>query len=854
MEKKFNLFERFTSNAKQSLLNAQEISKKKSQGDIDTDDILFGMFLVTDSVGSRLLKNFGFTNEMMHTESAEKDIISELLSEEKNTPEIFTEPAKTSLDIAMGLGKTYQSSYIGTEHILRALLMDRSSKAYEFLKKNSLRITALVSELDKFLQRGTNEGILFMSDEDMLDMPEEMRGGGVYGRPFAPKNHDKSKILETYGVDFTEKAKNNEFDPIIGREKEIARVISILNRRTKNNPVLIGEPGVGKTALVEGLSQKIVSEDIPDLLSGKRVLMLDMAGVIAGTKYRGEFEERLKKIVDALKEDKEIILFIDELHTIVGAGAAEGAIDAANILKPALSRGEIQVIGATTFDDYRKYIEKDAALERRFQPIVVSEPTPEETLDILKGIREKYEEYHKVKITDDSLDAAVKLSKRYISDRFLPDKAIDLIDEAASLLKIKSGKNPSKSLKEFQKELKETVEKKEEAVIGAKYIMAAEYKQKEELLEAKIRNLKKAKKSYHKPEITAENIAEVVSISTGVPITRLIKKESESLLNLEKNLKKRIIGQDEAIKEVAGAIRRSRTGISNEKRPIGTFIFLGPTGVGKTELAKALAAEMFSSEDMLVKIDMSEFMEKHNIARLVGAPAGYVGYEEGGQLTEIIRRKPYSVILLDEIEKAHSDVFNMFLQILEDGYLTDAKGVKVDFRNTIIIMTSNVGAERMFKTVKLGFSAENETEEKELETLHKKISEEVMETVKKKFRPEFINRVDKIIVFKALSRFDVKKIVNLQLKELTSRLAEKNITIKVSESAKKLLIEKGYDIENGARPMRRTIENLVESPLAEGMLSGEFKEGDLISVMKMDESLQFYVLQVKADKRKINSK
>jgi ATP-dependent Clp protease ATP-binding subunit ClpC len=446
------------------------------------------------------------------------------------------------------------------------------------------------------------------------------------------------------------------------------------------------------------------------------------------------------------------------------------------------------------------------------------------------------------------------MSKRYISDRFLPDKAIDLIDEAASLLKIKSGKSPSKTLKSLEKELKKIIAKKEEAVLSAKYILAAEYKQKEELLEAKIRNLKKATKSYHEPEITAENIAEVISITTGVPITRLIKKESESLLNMEKNLKKRIIGQDEAIKEVARAIRRSRTGISNEKRPIGTFIFLGPTGVGKTELAKVLAGEMFNSEDMLIKIDMSEFMEKHNIARLVGAPAGYVGYDEGGQLTEMVRRKPYSVILLDEIEKAHPDVFNMFLQILEDGYLTDAKGLRVDFRNTIIIMTSNVGAERMFRTAKLGFSAETAGEEKELDALHKKISEEVMETVKKKFRPEFINRVDKIVVFKALSRLDVKKIVNLQLKDLQKRLKEKNITIKVSESAKRLLIEKGYDVENGARPMRRTIENLIESPLAEGMLSGEFKEGDLISIMKMEDKLQFYVLQVESEKKKINSK
>lgn len=839
----FDLFARFTSNAKQCLLNAQELSKTKG-GDIDTDDILVGIYLVSDSVGSRLLKSVGFTDQMA-------DLPTGRLVGHDESPTglaTLTETAKVSLETAMGLGKTHQSNYIGTEHILRALLMDKKAKAYQILKNQDIHIISLISELDKFLQRGSEETLGLYGEDYVSDGPVVNRG--FHQR----QNEADTKVFDSYGVDFTEKAKKKEFDPIVGRENEIARVISILNRRTKNNPVLIGEPGVGKTALVEGLAQRIVSGNVPEDLQDKKIIMLDMASVIAGTKYRGEFEERLKKIVEALKESKEIILFIDEIHVIVGAGAAEGAIDAANILKPALSRGEIQVIGATTFDDYRKYIEKDAALERRFQPVTLVEPTPEETLAILRGVRPNFEEYHKVKITDESLEAAVKMSKRYISDRFLPDKAIDLIDEAASLLKIKKGKSPSKTLKEYEKELKKVIQKKEEAVIGAKYIMAAEYKQKEELLEAKIRNLRKLTKEYHEPEITAESIAEVVSISTGVPVTRLIKKESESLLNMEKNLKKRIIGQDEAINEISRAIRRSRTGISNEKRPIGTFIFLGPTGVGKTELAKALAAEMFNSEDMLVKLDMSEFMEKHNVARLVGAPAGYVGFEEGGQLTEIVRRKPYSVILLDEIEKAHPDVFNMFLQILEDGYLSDAKGVKVDFRNTVIIMTSNIGADKMFKTAKLGFNADTVSEEKEFESLHKKISEEVMENVKTRFRPEFINRVDKIIVFKALSKTDVKKIVNLQLKELQDRLNEKEITIKVSESAKKHLMEKGYDVENGARPMRRAIENLVESPLAEGMLSGEFKEGDLISVMKMEDTLQFYVLQIKSGKGKVRSK
>lgn len=843
MENNHHLFGRFTENARQSLLNAQEIASSNNQNEIDTDHILSGMFLVTDSVGSRLLKGVGFTGSL----GDQLPIISNSMISEDGNSKIatLTDSAKMALEVAMGFGKQYQSNYVGTEHILRAILINKENKAYKMLKLTGADIKALVIELDRFLQRGMD----FFGDEAEIDA-----SGSPYSYNNASLSGEKSKLISSYSVDFTDKARKKEFDPIVGRKNEIARVISILNRRTKNNPILIGEPGVGKTALVEGLAQKIVSGNVPEPLLGKRILMLDMANVVAGTKYRGEFEERLKKIIEVLKENKDMILFIDEIHTIVGAGAAEGAIDAANILKPALSRGEIQMVGATTFDDYRKYIEKDAALERRFQPIVVNEPTMEESVAILKGIRPKYEDYHKVLMTDESLEAAVKLSKRYISDRFLPDKAIDLIDEAASLLKIKKGKSPSKALKDLQKEIAFVIEKKEEAVLSAKYILAAEYKQQEELLGAKIRNLKKIKKSYHKPKITAENIAEVISITTGVPITRLIKKESESLLSLEKNLKKKIIGQDDAIKEISRAIRRSRTGISNEKRPIGTFMFLGPSGVGKTELAKILAAEMFSSEDMLVKLDMSEFMEKHNVSRLVGAPAGYVGFDEGGQLTEKIRRKPYSVVLLDEIEKAHPDVFNMFLQILEDGYLTDAKGVRVDFRNTVIVMTSNVGAETMFKTVKLGFNAETDTQEKEFETLHKKISGEVLESLKTKFRPEFLNRIDKVIVFKALSRPDVKKIVTLQIKELQDRLKEKNITIKVSETAKEFLIGKGYDIENGARPLRRAIESYIESPLAEGILSGNFKEGDLISVMKMEDSLQFYVLQIKADSGRVKSK
>lgn len=824
-------FSRFTENAKQSMVVAQDIAYETSSEKIGTEHLLLGILSVKKSVGATVLEGSGIslTKIKIVLQMSPENVFGA-----HRPVQGLSEMAKKALEEAMIIAKDFGSSFIGTEHLLFAILNQKKSKAKAVLKNMKVDTGTVTADLENYLQ-GSN---FFTPDMP----PEFMEGMGSTRNK--PERNTKTPALDNFSIDLTKKAKEGKLDPVIGREKELSRLISILNRRTKNNPVLIGEPGVGKTAIVEGLAQRIVSEDVPEMLMEKRILMVDLASVIAGTKYRGEFEERLKKIIEEAQTNKEVILFIDELHNIVGAGAAEGAIDAANIFKPPLSRGEMQVIGATTLDEYRKYIEKDAALERRFQPVVVPEATVEETIEVLKGIRPKYEEYHKVIIEDEALEAAAKLAKRYISDRYLPDKAIDLVDEASSLLKIKKG-SVSKALKNLNSELRKTISEKEDAVLNQDFAFAAKLKQKEDLLSIKIKNIKKREgiSDEDVSTIDAENIAEMISITTGVPVTRLIKKESESLLNIEENLKKRIVGQDEAVEVIGNAIKRSRTGISDTKRPIGSFIFLGPTGVGKTELARVLASEMFGSFDALVKVDMSEFMEKHNVSRLIGAPAGYVGYDEGGQLTETIRRRPYSVILFDEIEKAHPDVFNMLLQILEDGVLTDAKGLKVDFKNTIIVMTSNVGAKELYSTAKLGFTATSKDDKKHMEDVHKNISEKVTEELKKGFRPEFLNRIDKIVVFKSLSKEDVKKIVDLQLLELQARLKDKKINLKVTDAAKKVLIEKGYDIENGARPMKRTIQNEIEDPLAQGILKGEFKEGDTISVLKKGDDLQLYVLE-----------
>lgn len=824
-----NQFERFSENAKKSLIYAQEIAAKGGSV-IDTAMIILGFLNVPESTAGGFLLEAGVDPK----KAKELVVPGQKIISAMEAKTGLSYSAQKALETALAFAYRVGDSFVGTEHILFSIISQEESAGTAFLKKMGVSIHDINSKLEDF----------FKEEAGNLGEYAGIESDGIKFRKADGGGRDKETLLEKFGTNITKAAKEGRLDPVIGREKETSRIISILNRRTKNNPVLIGEPGVGKTAIVEGLAQRIANEDVPEILTDKQVMILDLPSVVAGTKYRGEFEERLMNIIREAKSNKNIILFIDEIHNLVGAGAAEGAIDAANILKPALSRGEIQVIGATTLDEYRKYIEKDAALERRFQPILVAEPRTDETIKILKGLRSKFEDYHRVKISDKALEEAVKLSSRYVSDRFLPDKAIDLVDEAASLQRIKKG-GVSKNIATLQKEIKEIVGKKEDAVLDENFQYAAELKQQENILSARLKNLKKREglDENAAPLIDEENIAEVISISTGIPVTRLVQKESESLLNLETSMKKKIIGQDEAVHVVASAIRRSRTGVSDTKRPIGSFIFLGPTGVGKTELAKVLASEVFGNPDALVKVDMSEFMEKHNVSRLVGAPAGYVGYEESGQLTETIRRKPYSVVLLDEIEKAHPDVFNILLQILEDGYLTDARGTKVDFRNTIVIMTSNVGASRLNKEVRLGFSVNTQSEEKHLEAEHTKNTEFIMEDLKKQFKPEFLNRLDKIIVFRALSKPSMKKIVNLQLDELADRLNTQNIHLKVAESAKLFLVEKGYDLDNGARPLKRVIQNMIEDPLANGILSGEFESGDTISVLREGDDLRLFVLE-----------
>ncbi|NLY42692.1 MAG: ATP-dependent Clp protease ATP-binding subunit [Clostridiaceae bacterium] len=795
---------RFTERAEKALRMAHESAMEFGHNYVGTEHILLGLLREGGGVAARVLQSQGINSDRVARRIGELIGIGERTGEQ---PAGLTPRTKRVLELSFIEARRMGHNYIGTEHILLGILREGDSVAVRIL-----------SDLGLDAQKAYNEILRLLSEE----------APGVSGIPRSASTYANTPTLNQFGRDLTDMAREGKFDPIIGRDKEIERVIQILSRRTKNNPCLIGEPGVGKTAIAEGLAQKIVEGNIPEILKDKRVVTLDLSSMVAGAKYRGEFEERLKKAIDEIRKAGNVILFIDEMHTIIGAGAAEGAIDASNILKPSLARGELQVIGATTLDEYRKYVEKDAALERRFQPIIVGEPTVEETIQILKGIRDKYEAHHRVKITDGALEAAAKLSSRYITDRFLPDKAIDLIDEAASRVRLKAFTAPP-DLKQLEEKIERICKEKEEAIRTQEFEKAARIRDEEQALRAQLEGMKnswKQKSQTNMSTVTEEEIAEIISSWTGIPVKRLAEEEGERLLKMEEVLHKRVIGQDEAVRAIAKAIRRGRVGLKDPKRPTGSFIFLGPTGVGKTELSKALAEAMFGDEEAMIRIDMSEYMEKHTVSRLVGSPPGYVGYEEGGQLTEKVRRKPYSVILFDEIEKAHPDVFNILLQILEDGILTDSHGRRVDFRNTIIIMTSNVGARMITEPKKLGFSVSKDSEKENYET----IKSNVMDELKRTFRPEFLNRVDEIIVFHQLSEEHIKQIAALMLQRLIDRLKANGITVEVTDAAKGVLAKEGFDPVYGARPLRRAIQSKVEDVIAEEMLEGKIKTGDHIII------------------------
>jgi len=797
-----------TNNALHSLKHADAIARASGSAYIGTEHLLLGVLAQEGSMASKILENQGITLDRarLALNLTPKTLVINMGGKG------LSETAKLTLKMAWEIAQEFSQDYCGTEHILYSILSQKNARATTLLRDMSIDVDALSTEVEQFLNRQQYDG-------DQAGMAGTRRRG---------KNGKKS-ALEFFGTDLTKLSRDGKLDPVVGRETQIKRVITILNRRTKNNPVLIGEPGVGKTAIVEGIAQRIINEEVPDSLLDKRIITLDLAGMIAGTKYRGEFEERLKKVIAELEEDASTIVFIDELHLIVGAGAAEGSMDAGNILKPSLARGKIQLIGATTTDEYGRHVEKDAALERRFQPVQVPETTVPETFAILKGLRSNYEEYHNVKASDDVLQDTVQFAKRYINDRYMPDKAIDLFDETAAYLRVNKGKTPPQ-LRSLQKELKLINNRIDDAVDNEDYEKAAREKQKASVVNGKIKTLEETHKTGKAIVMSSDDVAETVARMTGVPVNKVIKSEAKYLVNLEKNLGKYIIGQDEAVQTVSRAVRRSRSGISSEKRPIGSFIFLGPTGVGKTELARVLAREFFGSEEALIKIDMSEFGEHHTVARLVGAPAGYVGYDDGGQLTDRIRRQPYSVVLFDEIEKAHPDVFNMLLQILEDGALSDAKGRKIDFTNTIVIMTSNIGAEKLQKEASFGFGASKMTDLDNLDELHEANKDKVLEDLKKLMRPELLNRIDKVVVFRALTKKNALAILDLQLDDLRSRLVKKGIGLEVSKAAKEYLMENGYDSHNGARPMRRLLQETLEDAIAGGLLEESYHKGDIVKV------------------------
>ena len=812
-------FKGFTEKANKALNLAIESAEEMRHNYVGTEHILYGLVKEGSGVAATALNECGVTEDALREKL---ESINGTMSLVELTPDDFTPRTKRVLRAAVIISSKTGYTYVGTEHLLLAILSESDSYAVAFLEELGVSVERLAQAVSKGMQGGADDGF------------------GGFENESAPNGSQKGgSALDKFGRDLTQAAKNGEIDPVIGREKEIQRVIQILSRRTKNNPVLIGEPGVGKTAVAEGLALEIAKGNVPEILKDKRVVSLDLTGMVAGAKYRGDFEERIKAAIDEVKKSKNTILFIDELHTIVGAGAAEGSADAANILKPSLARGDFQVIGATTREEYRKYIEKDAALERRFQPVKVGEPTPEQAVQILKGLRDSYEAHHKVKITDEAINAAVTLSSRYIADRYLPDKAIDLIDEGASKVRLASLTSPD-NVKELEDEIADYEKEKASAINEQDFERAARLRDEQKELQTKLDDAKKKWQEQQKGnsgEVTAEDIAKIVSEWTGIPVVQLTKEESERLLNMENVLHERVIGQSEAVTAIAKAIRRGRVGLKDPKRPVGSFIFLGPTGVGKTELCKALAEAMFGDENAMLRLDMSEYMEKHTVSKLIGSPPGYVGFEEGGQLTEKVRRKPYSVVLFDEIEKAHPDVFNMLLQILEDGRLTDSQGRTVDFKNTVIIMTSNVGARLITeKQSSLGFNSENENAE---ESEKKDIKELVTGELRKVFRPEFLNRVDDIIVFNKLNKDEIKQIAVKMLKTLENRLDKMNIKISFTDNAVSEIADKGFDENYGARPLRRAIQNEIEDPLSEQMLEGKVKDGAVVTCDFADGQFTF---------------
>ncbi len=819
------MWQNFTERGKRVFQLAHSEALRLGHEVVGTEHILLGLLDDADGIVTQILSNYNLHPEVLKAE------IESLVGTGRTRPEPVDLPssprAKLVIDLSMREARKMGVNYIGTEHILLGILAEGEGMAAQLLASHGMDLSKT-----RMMVRNILNGNPADNENDPISPTD--------AAPTRQESQQQGRTptLDQIGIDLTKMARNSELDPVIGRDKEIQRVVQILSRRTKNNPVLIGEPGVGKTAIAEGLAQRIVSGEIPEILKDKRVMQLNVANLVAGTKYRGEFEERMRKIVKEVREAKKVILFIDEIHTLVGAGGAEGAVDAANIIKPSLSRGEFQVIGATTINEYRKYIEKDAALERRFQPVQVEEPTEEDTVRILKGLRDNYEAHHRVKITDDALEAAARLSLRYITERFLPDKAIDLIDEASARARIQTLEIPEE-LKALERSVVDIRREKEAAVGAQEFEKAADLRdQEKELIQqtAERRKTWTESRNQHTPDVKAEDIATVVSEWTGIPVTQLTEEESRRLLRMEDEIRQRLVGQDEALQSVARAIRRSRSGMKDPKRPVGSFMFLGPTGVGKTEMARSLAEFMFGSEDAMIRLDMSEFMERHEAAKLIGAPPGYIGFEEGGKLTEAIRRRPYAVVLFDEVEKAHPDVFNMLLQLLEDGRLTDGQGHLTDFRNAVIIMTSNIGLSEAMKGRSLGFS-EAEGIIGGIDTA--KMKSTVTEEAKKVFRPEFLNRVDEIIVFNPLGREELLKIVDIMLKEVKARTSECGITLEVDEDAKKLLLERGYDPKYGARPLRRAIQKMVEDSMSNLMLEGTVRAGEKISVTVSEGELKF---------------